>query len=446
MIKLKKGLNLPITGEPNQVVHDGAKVSIVALNADDVVGMKPTMEVQAGDRVKTGQLLYSDKKTQGVRYTSPATGEVLAVNRGERRAFQSLVIKVEADDHVTFDSYKGSDISAYDEGCAKALLLESGMWPSLRRRPFSKAADPSERASVIFVTATDTHPLAPNPEIAINENPAAFNNGLKVLSKLTDKVYLCTAANSNIDVNGVDKVEKKEFSGPHPAGLVGTHIHFLSPVGEKHFVWHIPYQEVIAIGKLFETGHLFLERIVSIAGPAAKNPRLLRTRVGACLNELAKGEEKTENEVRLISGSVFGGRKVVENLCYLGRFHNQIALLEEGRQREFLGWHSPGLNKFSVKNIYVSKFMSKLFDFSTDANGSLRSIVPIRSYEKVMPLDILPTFLLRALMSGNSDRCIQLGALELDEEDLALCTFVDPCKNDFGPKLRENLTTIEKEG
>lgn len=446
MIKLKKGLNLPITGEPNQVMHDGPKISKVALNGDDLVGMKPTMAVQVGDKVRIGQLLYTDKKTEGINYTSPGCGEVIAINRGARRAFQSIVIKVEGEEHVSFESFRGADVTQYDEQAAKALLLESGMWASLRRRPFSKVADPAERASEIFVTAIDTHPLAADPEIIINENQAAFKNGLKVLAKLTDKVQLCVKAGANIIVDGVEKVSKHEFSGPHPAGLVGTHIHFLSPVGEKHFVWHIPYQEVIAIGKLFETGKLFLERVVSIAGPAAKNPRLVKTRVGACITELTKDEIASTKETRLISGSVFGGRKVENSLCYLGRFHNQVAILEEGRERELLGWHSPGLNRFSVKPIYLSKLFSKRFNFNTDANGSHRSIVPIGSYEKVMPLDILPTFLLRSLLSGNSEKGIELGALELDEEDLALCTFVDPCKNDFAPKLRDMLTIIEKEG
>ena len=446
MIKLKKGLNLPITGEPNQVLHDGPQITKVALNGDDLVGMKPTMAVQVGDRVQVGQLLYTDKKTEGVNYTSPGCGEVIAVNRGERRKFQSIVIKVEGEEHVSFESYQGSDLTQYDEQATKSLLLESGMWASLRRRPFSKVADPAERASEIFVTAIDTHPLAADPEVIINNNQKAFNDGLKVLSKLTDKVHLCVKAGSNIAANEGEKVKKTEFAGPHPAGLVGTHIHFLSPVGEKHFVWHIPYQEVIAIGKLFETGKLFLERIVSIAGPAAKNPRLVKTRVGACIRELAKDEVNTSDEVRLVSGSVFGGRKVEDSLCYLGRFHNQVAILEEGRERELLGWHSPGFDKFSVKPIYLSKLFSKKFNFTTDANGSLRSIVPIGSYEKVMPLDILPTFLLRAVMSGNTEKCIELGALELDEEDLSLCIFVDPCKNNFAERLRENLTIIEKEG
>ncbi|MBJ00548.1 MAG: NADH:ubiquinone reductase (Na(+)-transporting) subunit A [Halobacteriovoraceae bacterium] len=445
MIKIKKGLNLPIEGTPEQKVHQGPKVSKVALIGDDVVGMKPTMEVQIGDKVKVGQLLYTDKKTEGVRYTSPASGEVVEINRGARRAFQSVVIKVEGDDHQDFESYKGSELSGYKDADVRALLLESGMWPSLRRRPFSKAARPDETPSSIFVTAIDTHPLAADPAIVIKEQETAFKNGLKVLGKIA-KVHLCTEASSTVVGADVENVSETKFSGPHPAGLAGTHIHHLDPVGENKFVWYINYQEVIAVGKLFETGKLFTDRVVALAGPVARNPRLIKTRVGASIDELIKGETFEADEIRPVSGSVFAGREARGPFAYLGRFHNQISLLKEGKEREFLGWHSPGLNKFSVKPIYLSAFSSKKFAMNTNKNGSLRAIVPIGSYEKVMPLDILPTYFIRTIMARNTDMAVKLGALELDEEDVALCTFVDPGKNDFGPVLRENLETIEKEG
>lgn len=446
MIKIKKGLDLPIEGSPEQKIENGPAITKVALIGDDVAGMKPTMEVQVGDKVKVGQLLFTDKKTEGVNYTAPASGEVIEINRGQRRAFQSVVIKVEGDDHVDFNSYKGSEISSYSDKEVRALLIESGMWPSLRRRPYSKVAHPEENPSSIFVTAIDTNPLAANPAVIIKENETAFKHGLKVLSKLAPKVYLCTEGKAQVAGSDVDGVSEEKFSGPHPAGLVGTHIHNLDPVGEKKFVWHIPYQEVIAIGKLFETGKLFTERVVALAGPVARNPRLVKTRVGASIDELIKGETHEEGEIRAISGSVLGGRHAKDAFAYLGRFHSQVSLLKEGREREFLGWHSPGVNRFSAKPIYLSTFMKKKFPMTTDQNGSLRAIVPIGSYEKVMPLDILPTYFIRSIMARNTDMAVKLGALELDEEDLALCTFVDPGKNDFGPVLRENLTIIEKEG
>lgn len=445
MIKLKKGLDLPIEGSPKQEISDGPSVSKVALIGDDIVGMKPTMEVKVGDKVKVGQLLYTDKKTVGVNYTSPACGEVVEVNRGAKRAFQSVVIKVEGDDHVDFASYKGGDVSSYSKEEAEKFLIESGMWPSIRTRPYSKAAVPGTTPSSIFVTAMDTHPLAADPELIIKNNEASFKAGLKVLSKFA-KVHLCIKDGSNIPGTDVDGVGPQKFSGPHPAGLVGTHIHFIDPVSMKKFVWHTNYQEVIAIGKLFETGKLFLERVVSVAGPAARNPRLVKTRVGACLCDLTKEETHETEQVRVVSGSVFGGRTSEGTFCYLGRFHHQVTLLTEGTHRDFMGWHSPGFDRFSVKPIYVSRFLGKKFGFNTNKNGSHRSIVPIGSFESVMPMDILPTFMARYLHSNNLEMCVKLGALELDEEDVSLMTFVDPCKNDYGPLLREKLNTIEKEG
>jgi Na+-transporting NADH:ubiquinone oxidoreductase subunit A len=444
MFKIKKGLDLPIEGSPEQKIYEGPKVSEVALIGDDLVGMKPTMMVKVGDKVKAGQVLYSDKKTEGINYTAPVSGEVTAINRGARRYFQSVVIKVEGDDCVSFNAHKGADVDAYSAEDVRALLQESGQWASLRTRPYSKAAAVDSTPSSIFVTAIDTHPLAPNPEIIIADNQDSFNTGLKALAKLA-KVNLCTAAGSSLGGN-ISNLDKHEFSGPHPAGLAGTHIHFVDPVSEKKTVWHIPYQEVIAIGKLIETGKIYADRVISVAGPKCRNPRLLRTKAGAKISQVVADEKFDDSQIRNISGSVFGGRTAEGAYDYLGRFHNQVCMLKEGNHRELLGWHSPGLNKFSVKPIYVSRFLNKKFNFTTDTNGSLRSIVPIGSYEKVMPLDIEPTFLMRSLMARNTEMATNLGALELDEEDLSLCTFVDPCKNEFGPVLRENLTIIEKEG
>lgn len=445
MIKIKKGLDLPIAGSPEQKIHQGANVSKVALLGDDLVGMKPSMEVAVGDHVKAGQVLYRDKKTPGVNYTAPASGEVIELNRGDKRVFQSLVIRIDGDAHIDFENYKGSELSAYDEKAVRALLIESGMWPSLRRRPYSTVAKPDETPSSIFVTAIDTQPLAASPALIIKEHETAFKRGLKVLAKMAP-VRLCAHADEQVPGADVEGVTEHKFKGPHPAGLVGTHIHHIDPVSEKKFVWHTNYQEVIAIGKLFETGKLFTERVVAITGPNAKHPRLVKTKVGACIDELIKDEKNTDQEVRAVSGSVLSGRNAKGPFAYLGRFHHQVCLLTEGRQREFLGWHSPGLNKFSFKSIYVSSLMKKKFAFNTNKNGSLRAIVPIGSYEGVMPLDVVPTYLIRSLMARNTEMAAKLGALELDEEDLALCTFVDPGKNDFGPVLRENLTIIEKEG
>ncbi len=445
MIKISKGLDLPITGAPVQKIFSGPAIKTVAVTGQDYVGMKPTLLVQVGDKVKKGQALFEDKKTPGVIFTAPAAGTVKEINRGEKRAFISVVINVEGDEQVSFENYKskGTNVSAEE---AKCLLVESGLWSALRTRPFSRTPALDAKPAALFINVMDTNPLTASPELIVSGNLAEFKAGVAVLSKLAPKTYVVTHRNSCVDVKDLN-VKHEVFAGPHPAGNVGTHIHFLEPVSLNKSVWHIGYQDVIAVGKLFTSGKLDSSRVIAIGGPAARNPRLVTTMKGASIAELTNGETLENSNVRFVSGSVLGGRTAKGENAYLGPFHNQISLLNEGNYREFMGWQSPGLNKFSVKPVFLSKlFPGKKFNLDTNTNGSLRSIVPIGSFEKVMPLDILPTQLLRYLMVKHTDYAASLGALELDEEDLALCTFVDPCKNEYGPVLRENLNIIEKEG
>ncbi len=447
MIKITKGLDLPITGAPEQRIEDGPKVRSVAVIGFDYMGMKPTMEVKVGDRVKTGQMLFTDKKTKGVSYTAPATGVVSAINRGEKRALQSVVIDVEADEFESFDSYSLEQLATLSAEQVQDNLLRSGLWTALRTRPFSKVPTPGSSPAALFVTAIDTHPLAADPAVVIAEASEDFQHGLQVLSHLTQgNVFVCKAAGNSIPEAPAGNIRVEEFSGPHPAGLAGTHIHFLQPVSATKSVWTIGYQDVIAVGRLFKSGQLRCERVIALAGPQVEQPRLLRTRLGANLEELTAGQVVPETN-RLISGSVFGGRHAHGPLAYLGRFHNQVSVLKEGTEREFMGWLSPGTQKHSLLRIYLSQFMGgRLFDFTTNTNGSERAMVPMGTYERVMPLDILPTQLLRSLIVGDTQVAQQLGALELDEEDLALCTYVCPGKYEYGPILRDNLTRIEHEG
>jgi len=446
MIKITKGLTLPITGAPEKKIDEAVHVKSVALVGSDYNGMKPSVLVQEGDKVKKGQKLFEDKKCPGVFFTSPVAGTVKSINRGDKRVFQSMVISNEGQEQVKFENFKGAAIASLNAEAVKSLLIESGMWTSLRRRPFSKTPAVDEKAQAIFITTMDTHPLAVDVSVVLENSMDAFKAGVEVLSKLAPKTFVTTAPDTKMELN-LANVKHEVFAGPHPAGNPGTHIHYLAPVNATTSSWYLNYQDCIAIGKLFLTGELDTTRVISLAGPAARHPRYVKTLLGASLEELTKGETYDGAEHRTVSGSVFGGRTAQGVGAYLGRYHLQITLLKEGREREFLGWHRPGLNKFSIKNIFVSKLIpNKMFGFNTNTNGSLRSIVPIGSYEAVMPGDFLPTQLLRFLMSKNTDRAVELGALELDEEDLALCTFVDPCKNEFGPALRANLNIIEKEG
>ncbi|TVP90418.1 MAG: Na(+)-translocating NADH-quinone reductase subunit A [Pseudomonadaceae bacterium] len=445
MIKIKRGLDLPITGSPEQRIENGRSVRSVAVIGYDYHGMKPTMEVQEGDRVKLGQILFSDKKTDGVIYTAPASGVISAINRGDKRVLQSVVIEIEGDDAVTFDAHDANQLSSLDPQKIRDQLVQSGAWTSLRTRPYSKVPALDSKPSSIFVTAVDTHPLAADPAVIIQEYASDFENGLKVLARLAP-IWLCKAEGVNLPGEDLEGVRSESFTGPHPAGLPGTHIHHLDPVSTTKQVWQIFPQDVIAIGKLFTEGKIWTDRIIALAGPQVDQPRLVRTRVGASLEELTAGEMKPGNN-RLISGSVFGGRHARGAVAYLGRFHQQVSVLAEGDHREMMHYLRAGVNKHSVLNIFVSKLKSgKLFDFTTTTNGSPRAMVPLGNYEMVMPLDILPTQLLRALIVSDTDVAQKLGCMELDEEDLALCTYVCAGKYEYGPILRDNLTLIEKEG
>jgi Na+-transporting NADH:ubiquinone oxidoreductase subunit A len=448
MIEVKKGLDLPITGAPESRIEDARPVRHVAVLGTDYVGMKPTMEVREGDSVKLGQLLFTDKKIDGVRFTSPAAGEVVAINRGEKRKLLSVVIRVDDDgEALAFTAHGRDKLLGLERQAVVDQLVESGLWTALRTRPYSRTPAVDSTPEAIFVTAVDTHPLAPDPARIIEERAQAFEDGLKVLTRLTEgKVFLCTAPDAKVPGHDVTGVQHETFGGPHPAGLVGTHIHHLSPVALHKRVWHIGYQDVISVGTLFAEGQLDMRRVIGVGGPRAETPRLLRTRVGASTEELLDGEVKAPDDTRVISGSVFSGFAAEGSLRFLGRFHNQVSLLEEGNKRAWLGWLSPGSDRHSVLGIYVSKIKG-LRDYAptTSTNGSERAMVPVGVYEEVMPLDILPTQLLRSLIVGDIETAMQLGCLELDEEDLALCTYVCPGKYEYGPILRDNLTLIEKE-
>lgn len=441
MIKVKQGLDLPITGKPVQEIDSAPEVKHVAVVGYDYPGLKPTMEVAEGDNVAKGQLLFTDKKNEGIRYTAPAAGKVVAVNRGKKRVFESVVIEISGSEEVQFDTQSDS------REAICSTLIESGEWISFKTRPFGKVPAVDSEPEHIFVTAMDSRPLAADPQLFIQEHKAEFENGLKILGKLTSgKVMLCAAANTDLPGTNIEGVQHETFSGPHPAGLVGTHIHFLAPVSQAKQVWSIGYQDVIAIGSLFETGKIFSERVIALGGPGVKKPRLLRTRAGASLDELTSGEVSEDNQ-RVISGSVLDGRKANGPTAYLGRFHNQVSVLTEGTRREFMGFVMPGADKFSLTRLFASSVLgNKGVEITTSTGGSHRAMVPLGTYEEMMPLDILPTQLLRALLVGDVDSAIQLGCLELDEEDLSLCTFACTGKYEYGPYLRGMLDRIEEEG
>lgn len=440
--RLKKGLDLPVTGAPDQAIHDAPPVRHVAVLGADYVGLKPRMAVQEGDEVKRGQPLFCHKEAEAAQMVAPMTGKVVAINRGARRVLQSVVIEVSdaGDTGIDFSGVGNADTA---EGVTQKLCA-AGLWTSFRTRPYSKLPVPGSAPQAIFVTAMDSEPLAADAGVIIAEAADAFATGLAAIAKLTEgKTYLCQAPGAALaDVPGV---EVASFEGPHPAGLAGTHIHFLHPVRAEDMVWTIGYQDVIAIGRLIETGHLDPSVVVALSGPEAKQPRLLRTVMGASTDELTEGEIKT-GEPRVISGSILSGREAAGPLAFLGRFARQITVIREDKDQIPMGWIRPMGKKYAVQPVLGSAFARKLFPLTSNLNGGRRAMVPTGTFEELMPQDFLPTQLLRALLVMDTDQAQALGAMELDEEDLGLVGFACPAKYEYGMALRDSLTKIEKEG
>jgi Na+-transporting NADH:ubiquinone oxidoreductase subunit A len=449
-IRIRKGFDVPVSGEPEQVVYRGAPVRTVALCGTDYVGLRPRLKVEVGDPVGLGQPLWQDKRDPDVCYPSPGRGVVTAINRGARRVLESVVVSLQdsgAPD-VEFEALSPAQIERLDRDEVAERMLRSGLWTALRTRPFSRVPPSDSTPRAIFVTAIDTRPLAPDPVVIVSRDVENFAIGLEVLTRLTEgNVWLCTATNWDITLPGIERVQRAIFSGPHPAGLPGTHMHFLAPVDANNVNWHINFQDVTALGRLFGQGQIHTGRIVSLCGACVTEPRLVTTRLGASLEEVLQDGTCETSVCRVISGSVLGGRAATGTLAYLGRYDDQVSVLREGGRSFVFGWSGLFPRRFTTAPTFArGSGHRKRYEFSTTQNGRFTGMLPMRVFDRVMPLDILPAPLLRALLVKDTDRAQALGCLELDEEDLALCSFVCPAKNDYGVALRINLEQIEKEG
>ncbi|MEE4637766.1 MAG: Na(+)-translocating NADH-quinone reductase subunit A [Wenzhouxiangella sp.] len=447
MIRIQKGLDLPLAGQAEPRIEPGPTVRSVAVLGGDYPGMRPTLHVTEGERVRCGQLLFEDKKNAGVRYTAPAAGRVAAIHRGAKRFMQSVVIEPDDGGDVDFTAFSSKVAGGFAPDAVRALLIESGEWTALRTRPYGQVPPVDSTPVAIFVRVMDTQPLAPDPAIIVEPELEAFEAGLNVLQSLTEgPVWVCRSPQSNLPSFSGERVREEVFAGPHPAGNPGTHIHYLCPVGRGRVVWSVDYQDVIAFGHLFATGKRYTRRVIALTGPRVKHPRLIETRLGASVEDLCR-DELVEGCNRIISGSVFSGHHAREALAWLSRWSNQITVIREDRDRRLFGYLSPGLERHSAMNIYLSKLRpGRLLDLTSSTNGSERAMVPLGQYETVMPLDILPTQLLRSLVVGDLEMAEALGALELVEEDLALCAYVCVGKYEYGPILRDALEQIQKEG
>ncbi len=446
---LKKGLDLPLAGVPKNSLHETVRPKRVALLGSDCPGIRPRLLVAEGDAIRCGQAIFADKAHPEIVFTAPGGGLVEAVNRGDRRALLSVIIRLDGREETDrFDPVAETSIASMAGEDIKERLLSSGAWTALRRRPFGGIPSPQESPCALFVTALDTQPLAPPIAVIMAQRGEYLGAGLAVMRRLFDgPVHFCTGAEWNRSLPDLPDIHHSVFTGPHPAGNAGTHIHFLHPAGKNRPVWHLELQDLLAIGQLFVTGIWPVERIVALGGPGVKHPRLLLTRQGADLAELLNDELRS-GCWRVISGSVLSGRtaKGVEN--FLGRTHQQITVLEEDLSRSFLGWTNPfPARLFSLKRVVLGAWLPRrLRSMTTSRYGGVRAMVPTVSFEQVMPLNLMPGFLLRALLSKDIEDAEALGCLELVEEDLALCTFVCPSKIEYGQLLREMLNQIEKEG
>jgi Na+-transporting NADH:ubiquinone oxidoreductase subunit A len=443
--KLKKGLTLPVSGAPDQGDITPVDVKTVAVLGADYIGLKPRLDVQEGDVVAAGAPIFAHKDTPDVKVVAPVSGRIKAVNRGARRALISVEIEVDAAAADPVDFSAVGDVSTA-EGLAERLCA-AGLWTSFRTRPYSKVPASSDRPAAIYVTAMDSEPLAADAARIIAMAPTAFTKGLAAITALTEgKTYLCHEIGADVPGGDLAGVEAAGFSGPHPAGLAGTHMHFLEPPTAEKMVWTIGYQDVMAIGSLLETGIYPADRVVALTGPMVKRPRLVSTVVGASMTDLLAEDLATDTPLRIVSGSILSGRAGEGVSAYLGRYARQITLIEEDHKQIPMGWIRPMASKYAVQPVLGSAFSKKIYNLTSNLNGGRRAMVPIGTFEQLMPQDFLPTQLLRAMLVMDTDQAQALGALELDEEDLGLMGFACPAKYEYGIALRDCLTKIEKEG
>ncbi|MDT8319310.1 MAG: Na(+)-translocating NADH-quinone reductase subunit A [Xanthomonadales bacterium] len=449
-IRIKRGLDIPLPGEPEQRIFAGPSIRQAALNGLDYPGLKAKLLVEEGQTVAPGEALFVDKRDQNIRFVTPGGGQVVAINRGARRVLETVVVRLAdpGEDAPAFPTLSEAELRASGPEQVSERLQRSGLWTALRTRPFSHVPASDSRPAALFVTAIDTQPLAADPRVVIGARAADFAAGLVALSKLGDgPLFLCTAPDWDPPLPALEGLRHVEFEGPHPAGLPGTHIHCLAPVDTARVAWHVGYQDVIAIGRLFLDGRIDPRRVVALAGGGLREPRLLTTRLGASIRELLGDAASTERPVRVISGSVLSGRRAVGTQAYLGRYHQQVAVIPHGGERRLFGWLGWGAQDYCAAPLAPKRATGRRpFRFTTAQHGRFAAMLPLSVFERVMPLDILPAPLLRALLVQDTDEARALGCLELDEEDLALCAFVCPAKTDYGAALRLNLDRIERHG
>lgn len=443
IIKLRKGLNIKLKGSANKELETLSIPTTVALKPTDFPGLTPKLLVKADAVVKAGEGLFYDKYHPEILFTAPFGGKVVSVNRGERRKILEIVI--ETDEKTGSAEFKKADPISLSGDEIKEQLLKSGLWPFLKRRPYGIIAAPDEKPNSIYITTFDTAPLAPDYSFVIESEMETFQTGINALTKLTDgKVNLGVSENSAF--NSLRNVEINLFSGPHPAGNIGIQIHNTAPLNKGEIVWTINVQDVLFIGRLFETGKVDFAKTIALTGSEVENPKYYKTVLGAPVSKLIDGKLiSADYKQRIISGNVLTGTKV-KSQCYLGYYDSQISVIPEGDDYEFMGWATPGIEKFSAsKTFFSSLFPKKEYTLNANLHGGDRAFVVSGQYEKLVPMDILPVHLLKAILVNDIDKMEQLGIYEVIEEDFALCEFACTSKIKVQDILRTGINTMIKE-
>ncbi len=442
---LKKGFDIKIEGVAEKTISSLSAPVVFALKPPDFPGLIPKLNIKPGEIVLAGTPLFHDKLRPEVLFTSPVSGKVAAINRGERRVLLEVVIEASGDDYVNFG--KSNPLQSTPEFIKKVLLI-SGLWPVIRQRPYHVVANPADNPKSIFISGFDTSPLAPDFSFIMeNSSLELFRTGVNALKKLTDgKVNLILNGKGKKEtaLNNIQEAEISYFSGPHPAGNVGIHIHHLDPVSKGQAVWYVNLQDVITIGRLFEEGKYRPEKLVALTGSEVMAPQYYKLRTGASVNEILNGNVKPGN-VRVISGNVLTGSKINSN-GFLGFYDSQLTVIPEGDYYEFFGWAAPGKDKFSFYNTFLSKlFPAGKYRLDTNLHGGERAFVLTGKYEEVLPMDILPMQLCKAILAVDIDNMENLGIYEVAEEDLALCEYICPSKTEIQSIIRKGISLMIKE-
>jgi Na+-transporting NADH:ubiquinone oxidoreductase subunit A len=443
--KIRKGLNINLAGKAEKFFGKVGPAELYAVKPTDFHGIVPKLEVKEGSDVKAGAVLFVDKSRPEIRFTSPVSGKVISINRGERRIINEVVIQ--ADTMISYESFKAGNPLEMTRETVMENLLQSGLWTTIRQRPYNIIANPKDTPKSIFISAFDTAPLAPDYDFLVMGAEADFQVGVNALSNLTKGIVHVNISDeypASIAFTKVCNAQVNYFRGPHPAGNVGVQIQRIDPINKGDIIWVVTLQDVITIGRLFTKGLYDASKIIALTGSEVLNPRYYRIISGASIKNLIDGNIKQSSN-RYISGNVLTGKQIFAG-GFVGFYDSQVTVIPEGDHYEFLGWASPGFNKFSFSRSFWSWLCpDRSYVMDTNINGGHRAFVMTGVYEKVFPMNIYPMQLLKAILAEDIDQMERLGIYEVTEEDFALCEFVCPSKTEMQPLIRKGLDLMIKE-